>query len=188
MHIREVWATNLEQEMRSIRNLIDSYPYVAMVCCISFYHTPFFTIFHPCRTQNFPASSPVRSAHSKRLRTTTIKRCAATSTSSSLFVSGLHFRTIKAIIPPNPTRVLGSSTSVSVQGQSRLQPITPFSLVSSSVNLPLSSCLNLLLTLPSSLLAKICMLPIRWRYCKSLASILGDMRRLASYLETLRSS
>ena len=29
--IREVWAPNLELEMRNIRDLIDDYPYVALV-------------------------------------------------------------------------------------------------------------------------------------------------------------
>lgn len=32
--IREVWAPNLEVEMRNIRDLIEQYPYVAMVCII----------------------------------------------------------------------------------------------------------------------------------------------------------
>jgi len=30
--IREVWKHNLEQEMSMIRNLVDKYPYVSMVC------------------------------------------------------------------------------------------------------------------------------------------------------------
>lgn len=33
--IREVWAPNLEMEMRNIRDLIEQYPYVAMVFIIS---------------------------------------------------------------------------------------------------------------------------------------------------------
>jgi hypothetical protein len=31
-HIREVWAYNLEEEMDRIRDIADSYPYIAMVC------------------------------------------------------------------------------------------------------------------------------------------------------------
>jgi len=31
--IREVWANNLEQEMAVLRQLIQKYPYVSMVCC-----------------------------------------------------------------------------------------------------------------------------------------------------------
>ena len=32
VHIREVWAHNLEEEMDRIRDIADSYPYIAMVC------------------------------------------------------------------------------------------------------------------------------------------------------------
>lgn len=30
--IREVWAENLDQEMALLRDLVDQYPYLAMVC------------------------------------------------------------------------------------------------------------------------------------------------------------
>ena len=33
--IREVWAPNLDAEMRHIRDMIDQYPFVAMVCDMS---------------------------------------------------------------------------------------------------------------------------------------------------------
>jgi len=36
-HIREVWAHNLEEEMDRIRDIADSYPYIAMVCVTSLY-------------------------------------------------------------------------------------------------------------------------------------------------------
>jgi hypothetical protein len=32
VHIKEVWASNLEEEMECIRNIVDTYNYVAMVC------------------------------------------------------------------------------------------------------------------------------------------------------------
>lgn len=32
--IREVWRTNLHQEMDLLRSLIDQYPYISMVSCI----------------------------------------------------------------------------------------------------------------------------------------------------------
>lgn len=33
-HIREVWAFNLEEEMDTIRDIAESYPYIAMVCIV----------------------------------------------------------------------------------------------------------------------------------------------------------
>lgn len=36
--IREVWATNLEEEMDEIRHIVEKYPYVAMVRPFHFYH------------------------------------------------------------------------------------------------------------------------------------------------------
>ena len=31
-HIREVWAHNLDEEMDRIRDIAETYPYIAMVC------------------------------------------------------------------------------------------------------------------------------------------------------------
>jgi CCR4-NOT transcription complex subunit 7/8 len=44
--IREVWRSNLHQEMDMIRALIDKYPYISMVSAISF-----LSILYPCQTQ-----------------------------------------------------------------------------------------------------------------------------------------
>jgi hypothetical protein len=32
VEIRDVWAANLEEEMEKIREIIEKYPFVAMVC------------------------------------------------------------------------------------------------------------------------------------------------------------
>jgi hypothetical protein len=42
--IREVWADNLEQEMGVLRDLVEKYPYLAMVCVLLFYSAPNFVV------------------------------------------------------------------------------------------------------------------------------------------------
>lgn len=37
VEIRDVWDHNLEEEMTNIRNLVNEYPYVAMVCLCNNY-------------------------------------------------------------------------------------------------------------------------------------------------------
>lgn len=32
--VREVWQSNLQQEFSVLRQLVDKYPYISMVCCI----------------------------------------------------------------------------------------------------------------------------------------------------------
>ena len=55
-HIREVWAHNLEEEMDRIRDIADSYPYIAMVCPLVCIHSSL-TIF---RILSSLASLPVQ--------------------------------------------------------------------------------------------------------------------------------
>lgn len=45
VHIKEVWASNLEEEMAHIRNIVDTYNYVAMVCGCDFFHLLFLLCF-----------------------------------------------------------------------------------------------------------------------------------------------
>ena len=36
--IKDVWASNMEEEFKKVRQIVQKYPYVAMVSCESFYH------------------------------------------------------------------------------------------------------------------------------------------------------
>ena len=33
--IRDVWQANLAQEMQNLRELVEQYPYISMVCCVA---------------------------------------------------------------------------------------------------------------------------------------------------------
>lgn len=74
--IREVWAPNLQVEMRNIREAIEKYPYVAMV----YIYSP--GVYYPsahqrARILNFLALLPDLLDRSKPLQIITIRRCAA---------------------------------------------------------------------------------------------------------------
>lgn len=55
--IREVWAPQLEAEMRNIRELIDKYPYVAMVYSFVLHRPSNPSDLYPLRIPNFLVSS-----------------------------------------------------------------------------------------------------------------------------------
>lgn len=55
--IREVWAPQLEAEMRNIRELIDKYPYVAMVYSFVLRRPLNPSDLYPLRIPNFLVSS-----------------------------------------------------------------------------------------------------------------------------------
>lgn len=77
--IREVWGPNLDAEMRNMREIIDQYPFVAMVCVISLPH-----IIYRDTCDRIPsslASSQDLLVPSKRRQTITTKLCGATSIS-----------------------------------------------------------------------------------------------------------
>ena len=58
--IREVWAPNLEAEMNNIRDLIDKYPYIAMVSSLPHSFCRPTTTYVDARIRSFLASSLVQ--------------------------------------------------------------------------------------------------------------------------------
>ena len=167
--IREVWAPNLEAEMRNIREMIDQYPFVAMVCVISPPHS--IASRDPCnRIPNSPASSQDLLVASKRRQTTTTKPCVATSISSSSSKSALHSQTRK--VTSLKTSRHGSSISSLASGMyyitssSRVFSMCPF----------------------FSFLARTCTRQSRSNCCKSRESIFRDTRRWVSRQTISQSS
>jgi CCR4-NOT transcription complex subunit 7/8 len=54
--IREVWASNLAQEMQNLRELVEKYPYISMVSSSPRFNFQAFKLTTALRIPNSPAS------------------------------------------------------------------------------------------------------------------------------------
>lgn len=91
--IREVWKQNLEEEMAVLREVVDKYPYIAMVSISHSNHYRVKLLFAmltvlDSRTQNSLALLPDQWVHLEGRVTITINVCEQTSTCSKSFKSG----------------------------------------------------------------------------------------------------
>ena len=77
--IREVWAPNLDAEMRNIRDVIEKYPYIAMVLVSPSFHLVL-SAYAKSRTRNSLELWHARLEHSRHPQIITIKRCGVMST------------------------------------------------------------------------------------------------------------
>lgn len=58
-YIKEVWSENLEEEMAHLRDLVEEYPYLAMVGCLSIFVTMHSLSFPTLLAHTFSYSLPI---------------------------------------------------------------------------------------------------------------------------------